>query len=91
MRVTVVLIPDEDSGGYVAYVPVIPGCVTQGDSIEDALAMAQDAATGMLSLAIEHDEYVPTEPPGAVVASIAIDVPIPAEAIAAPAVAAGRT
>ncbi len=82
MRFTVVLIPDEPAGRYVAHVPAIPGCTTQGGSVEEAIARAQDAATGILTLAIEHDEDVPTEPAGAIVATIAVDVPIPAEAIA---------
>jgi len=44
VRYTVVLIADERPGRYVAYVPVIPGCVTFGDSIDEALMMAQDVA-----------------------------------------------
>lgn len=82
MRYTVVLIPEEGSGRYVAYVPAIPGCTTQGNSVEEALARAQDAATGMLILAIEHNEDIPTEPAGAIVANMTVDVPIPAAALA---------
>lgn len=83
MRYTVVLIPEEgETGRYVASVPAIPGCVTYGDSIDDALAMAEDAAATMLASFIDHDEYVPTEPAGAVVASIGVMVPAPASAAA---------
>ena len=89
MRYTVVMVPDGTTGGYVVYVPAIPGCTTQGDSLDDALAMALDAATGLLEVAIEHDEYVPTEPAGAVVASIEVDVSIPAETDTRVAVTAG--
>ena len=76
MRYTVVLVPAEDVGGYVAYVPVIPGCVTQGDSFEEAVAMAHDAAAAMLAGMADHGEEIPEEAPGAVVASV--DVPAPA-------------
>jgi predicted RNase H-like HicB family nuclease len=38
---TVVLIPEGD--GYVAHVPALPGCITQGNSVDDALTMAEDA------------------------------------------------
>lgn len=31
--------PDEDEGGYVAYFPELPGCITMGDTIEEAAAM----------------------------------------------------
>ena len=35
---TVILIPEGES--YVVHIPALPGCVTMGDSIPDALAMA---------------------------------------------------
>ena len=35
--------PDEDEGGYVAYFPELPGCITMGDTIEEAAANAVDA------------------------------------------------
>ena len=73
MRYTVVLVPD--SSGYVAYVPTIPGCTTQGDSIEEALAMAQDAATALLASRAAHGEWLPEEAPGTVVASVEVPVP----------------
>ena len=77
MRYTVVLVPGSRPGRYVAYVPVIPGCVTQGDSFDDAIAMAQDAAAAMLADMVEHDEELPIEEPGTVIASI--EVPVDAE------------
>ena len=38
---TVILVPEGDR--YVVHVPALPGCVTQGSSVEEALAMAEDA------------------------------------------------
>jgi predicted RNase H-like HicB family nuclease len=38
----VVLLEDE-TGGYVAYVPALPGCHTQGDSLEEVMANAKEA------------------------------------------------
>jgi predicted RNase H-like HicB family nuclease len=38
----VVLIEDED-GGFVVECPVIPGCISQGDTREEALANIRDA------------------------------------------------
>lgn len=69
------LIPDLDSGGYVAYVPAIPGCVTQGETVEEALAMAKDAGDAMLAVAADHNEDIPTEPDGVVISTIDIKVP----------------
>lgn len=36
-------------GGYVVYVPALPGCVTQGETFEEATAMAKDAIEGYLA------------------------------------------
>ncbi len=59
----------------MAHVPSIPGCVTQGDTVEQALAMAQDAAEGRLSIMAEDGESLPIETPGAVISSIEVSVP----------------
>jgi len=74
-RYTVVLVPDEARGLFVAYVPAIPDCVTQGKSVEEALAMAADLAAIQLADLAEHGEELPTEAPGAVVASVEVKVP----------------
>jgi predicted RNase H-like HicB family nuclease len=42
MKYTVVLERDSD-GGFVATVPVLPGCVSQGDSREETLANIREA------------------------------------------------
>jgi HicB_like antitoxin of bacterial toxin-antitoxin system len=34
---TLVLDPDEEDGGYTVTVPALPGCITQGDSLGEAL------------------------------------------------------
>lgn len=78
MRYTVVLIPGERPGRYVAHVPAIPGCVTQGESFEEAVAMAQDAAAGMLAVMAERGDDLPIEPPGAAIASVDVSVPVEA-------------
>jgi predicted RNase H-like HicB family nuclease len=42
MRLKVVLEPS-DEGGFTAYVPVLPGCISEGDSAEEAMANLRDA------------------------------------------------
>ena len=80
MRFTVVLLPDARDGGFVAYVPAIPGCVTQGETIEEALEMAADAAALLLTEFDAAGEEVPEEAPGAIVATIDVTAltPVPA-------------
>ena len=44
MKFKVVLEPSED-GGFTAFVPSLPGCVSEGESQEDALSNIQEAIT----------------------------------------------
>ena len=39
----VIFEPDEEAGGYVVTCPALPGLVTEGDTLEEARAMAGDA------------------------------------------------
>ena len=49
----------EKDGGYSVEVPDLLGCVTQGDTLEEAIEMAQDAAMGWILTTIEDDEEIP--------------------------------
>lgn len=42
MRFQVVLEPS-DEGGYTVYVPSLPGCISEGDTTEEALENIQEA------------------------------------------------
>ena len=42
-RYTIILHPDVEEGGYTVTVPALPGCITQGETIEEAITMAKDA------------------------------------------------
>jgi len=42
MKYRVVLEPQEE-GGYTVYVPSLPGCVSQGETKEEALANIKEA------------------------------------------------
>jgi len=42
-RYTIILYPDTEEGGYTVVVPALPGCITQGETIEEAIAMGKDA------------------------------------------------
>ncbi len=49
----------EDDGGYSVEIPDLKGCCTQGDSLEEAIEMAQDAALGWLLTSAEEGEKFP--------------------------------
>ena len=57
---TAVFDPDE-KGGYTVTVPALPGLVTEGDTFEEAKAMAEEAIAGYLESLRKHGEHVPTE------------------------------
>lgn len=42
----VILEWNEDGGGYTVTVPSLPGCITQGETIDEALERAEEAITG---------------------------------------------
>lgn len=58
MRYRVVLEQDED-GIYVAECPALPGCVTQGNTREEALTNIKDARDGYLESLRLHHEPIP--------------------------------
>ncbi len=60
VRYTVVL-EQEDDGGYVVSVPALPGCVTQGDTRDEALANVREAIKVYMEDCREAGEPVPTE------------------------------
>lgn len=40
-----------EEGGYWAEVPALPGCITEGDTMEEVMANLQDAIAGWLEVA----------------------------------------
>jgi predicted RNase H-like HicB family nuclease len=55
---------ENNPNGYCVVFPDLPGCVTQGDSMEQAFEMAQDAASGWILVGLEDGEELP--PPSAI-------------------------
>ena len=51
---------EEKKGAYTVEVPDLPGCVTEGDSLADAILMATDAASGWVLDELEDGETAPT-------------------------------
>jgi len=47
------IMPDMEEGGFAVSFPELPGCITCGDTIESALANAQEAKKEWLEAAIE--------------------------------------
>lgn len=56
LKYTVIFEPAEE-GGYVVSVPALPGCFTEGDTLEEAMEMAKDAITAYITSLKNHNEY----------------------------------
>jgi len=52
-----------EEGGYVAFFPALPGCHTQGETLEEVIAMAKDALMGYLECLHAHGDLIPMENP----------------------------
>lgn len=42
---TAIFEPDEEKGGYTVTIPSLPGCISEGDTFEEALHNIQEAAS----------------------------------------------
>ncbi len=56
----VVLEPNE-SGGYTVYVPLLPGCISEGDTREEALKNIKEAIELYIESLEADGEPVPSE------------------------------
>jgi predicted RNase H-like HicB family nuclease len=71
---SILLHPDPDEGGFTVTVPELPGIATQGESFEEALAMARDAiALHIAGLAADGFD-VPIERAAPIIAQVQVEV-----------------
>lgn len=76
LEYTAIFEPAEE-GGYVVSVPALPGCVTQGETFEQASIMVKDAIDGYLSVLKEEGEDIPQERPEVVITKVSVNNPAP--------------
>jgi predicted RNase H-like HicB family nuclease len=60
MKLKVVIHPEKE-GGYSVAVPALPGCYSQGDSLEEARANILEAAQGWLDAANNRQAFEPED------------------------------
>jgi antitoxin HicB len=56
----IILHPDED-GGFWTEVPALPGCGSQGETLDEAVEMTKDAIRGYIASMLKHGETPPEE------------------------------
>jgi predicted RNase H-like HicB family nuclease len=57
----VVIYPDHEDGGWVCEVPSLPGCVSQGDSKQEAIENVRDAIDAWIDAARSTGTPIPDE------------------------------
>jgi predicted RNase H-like HicB family nuclease len=60
MKIKAIIHPAEE-GGYWAEVPALPGCITEGDTMEEVVANLKDAIEGWLDVANSLNAIEPTD------------------------------
>lgn len=54
----ITLYPESD-GGYTVLIKDLPGCISQGDSLEDAMQNIREAKAAWLETAFEYGDEIP--------------------------------
>jgi len=61
MRTFRVILEANENGGYTVSVPILPGCISEGDSKEEALANIKEAIELYIESLEADGEPIPTE------------------------------
>jgi len=72
---TVIFEPAEE-GGFIASVPALPGCLTQGDSYEETIKMIKDAICGYLTVLNVNKNEVPLEKQETIITKVKVPYPV---------------
>jgi antitoxin HicB len=55
------LLRKETEGGYTVFVPSLPGCITYGDNVDEAITMAKEAIELYIEELKDHGETIPDD------------------------------
>jgi antitoxin HicB len=61
IRTYTVKIEPAEEGGFIASVPSLPGCFTQGETFEEVCAMAKEAIEGFIEALAKRGQAIPVE------------------------------
>ncbi len=75
-KFTAIFEPAEE-GGYLVSVPSLPGCLTEGDTFEEAIVMAKDAIAGYIESLKKHNEPIPAGETRAFVGTLDVPIALP--------------
>lgn len=55
---TIIIKPAKD-GGYIAYIKELPGCITQGETLQEISFLIEDAKESWILTALEDGDNIP--------------------------------
>ncbi len=58
-RVHISILPAEEGGGYLIEFPDLPGCISDGDTIDEAITNGKDAICCWIETAKLHGDEIP--------------------------------
>jgi predicted RNase H-like HicB family nuclease len=73
-RFSVVMEKDVSDGGYTVTVPGLPGCVTEGDTFEDAIVNAREAIRGYFEALTKEGLPIPHDSPRLVFGEVEVAI-----------------
>jgi len=56
-----ILLHREPEGGYTVTVPALPGCVTYGENVDEAITMSKEAIELYIEVLQERGEIIPDD------------------------------
>ncbi len=75
LKYTAIFEPAQE-GGYVVSVPALPGCISEGDTFEEAVKMIKDAIDGYLYVLKKEGLDIPKEDEDIVVTKVGVPEPV---------------
>jgi antitoxin HicB len=56
-----VILTSDETGGYTVEVPSLPGCISEGDTIDEALTNIREAIELYIEVLREDGKHIPNE------------------------------
>ena len=60
-REYIIIVHLDETGGFWTEVPALPGCGSQGETVDEAIEMTKDAIQGYLASLGKHGQSLPEE------------------------------
>jgi predicted RNase H-like HicB family nuclease len=70
-----IVVQKAEEGGYIAFAPFLPGCMSQGDTFEEVEKNIREAISGYIAVLKEDGEEIPMENQDKIAATVSVPMP----------------